>query len=199
MYGKKLEQQRLIIDARYASQCCRRPPSSKLGTSATIGDVDLSDATMKAAGLQDPTLYAAAVDLTDCFYQFTVREMAEWFACEWTETAETWGVRQVWCPAARGFVPVAPEERLCWVFEGLPMGWSWSLFFAQEVMSQVVSSVLVSGSRLGDAPVGGLLRDGEVVPVLGPGRPVGAVYVDNATIVAGSFADASEALERLRV
>ena len=51
---KKHDQQRLIIDGRYASQCCRRPPASKLGTSATIGDLDLSDSTLRAAGLEDP-------------------------------------------------------------------------------------------------------------------------------------------------
>ena len=94
---KKHQQQRLIVDARYASQCCRRPPGVKLGSAASLASLDLSAEALSSAGVPaDADLHAVAVDLTDCFYQFTVPEAAEWFACEWPERAGVWGATEVW-------------------------------------------------------------------------------------------------------
>eukprot|EP00972_Heterocapsa_arctica_P115757 16449563-Heterocapsa_arctica.AAC.1 len=61
--------------------------------------------------------------------------MADWFAVEWPETAATWKTTSCWDPDLNTETPCDPGEKLYFVFEGLRMGWSWSLYFAQSAMS----------------------------------------------------------------
>ena len=65
----------------------------------------------------------------------------------------------------------------------LPVGWAWALYFAQGVVSERARRPCVDGDRQ-------LLRDKRPAPLLRPGRPLAAVYVDNFTGVGDSAADA---------
>eukprot|EP00972_Heterocapsa_arctica_P069193 10223590-Heterocapsa_arctica.AAC.1 len=69
--------------------------------------------------------------------------MADRFAVKWPETAATWKTTSCWDPDLNAETPCDPEEKLYFVFEGLPMGWSWSLFFAQAGMSAAVMRALL--------------------------------------------------------
>eukprot|EP00972_Heterocapsa_arctica_P049516 7288102-Heterocapsa_arctica.AAC.1 len=76
-----------------AGQLHRRPPHTRLGTPEALCSLDLSDDMLRTAGADPASVspHIASVDLTDCFYQYRSRELAEWFACEWPEEAQTWG------------------------------------------------------------------------------------------------------------
>ena len=67
---------------------------------------------------------------------------------------------------------------LYFVVEGMPLGWTWALFFWQSALAAAVRTVV----RAGPDGRGGLVEDGEAAPVLAPGWPIAAVYVDNALI-----------------
>ena len=77
-------------------------------------------------------------------------------------------------------MPVEAGEELELVMEAMSMGWTWALHFCNE---GTVSCLEEAGGTA-------VLRDKEPAPHLGPGRPLGAVYVDNLTAVGGGAGDA---------
>ena len=184
---KKTGMQRMVVDARGPNQCHRRPPHSRLGSPAAVAALDLSDVALRAAGIEPSSaeLWMSTLDLVDYFYQFHGRDLASWWGVDFPERADVWGVAECWCPELRDFTPVEPWERLFFVFEGMPMGWSWALYFAQAAMETPFERAL-GAPRDG---IGGLLRDGRPPPLIGKGRPVGSVYVDNGAIFAASRED----------
>jgi len=193
---KKTGMQRMILDARFASACHRKPPACRLGTPAALGRLDLSDEALRAGGLEPASaLHAVGIDLVDCFYQYNVLHMCDWFACERAEPASVWEVTEAWDPSAGRYDAVDPSTQLYFCFSALPMGWSWSLFFAQSAMTTALRTVFPQRSLGSAGLVGGLLEDASVAPLVGKSAPVCAVYVDNATIVAESRAAAAAAAE----
>ena len=85
---KKDGLQRLIIDARAANRAHRPPPTTRLGSSRCMADLDLSDPRLKASGFGGLGSGAAARphgvegDVGDCFYNYTIPELASWFGFE---------------------------------------------------------------------------------------------------------------------
>ena len=194
--GKKDGMQRLVVGALSPNQQHRRPPSTRLGTGTALGMLDLSDAAALEAGV-DPAetdCYAAAIDLRDSFYQFSRRRLSSWFACPWPERADTWEVDEVYNEGTGMMEPVGPEEPLYFVFEGLPMGWSWALFFRQNAMELAISRAVPVDTR----GYGGLSVDRTPAPGFGPGSPVASVHVDNATPIGLNFKDMLGAYARAR-
>ena len=59
---------------------------------------------------------------------------------------------------------VQPHELLYFFFEGMLMGWSWVLYFAQAAMETPFEKALGKPSN----GIGGLLRDGKPFPLIGP-------------------------------
>ena len=53
---------------------------------------------------------------------------------DFPEHADTRGVTETWVEVSRAFVFVEPHKLLYFVFEGMPMGWDWALYFAQAAM-----------------------------------------------------------------
>ena len=185
--AKKDGMQRLVVDARAPNQQHRRPPSTRLGTGTALGMLDLSDDAARAAGA-DPVhtdYYAASLDLRDSFYQFSCRRLSSWFACPWPERADTWEVNEVYDEDTNTMVPVDPGEPLYFVFEGLPMGWSWALYFCEHAMELAISRAVPMDSRC----LGGLSVDRTPAPGLGPGSPIASVYVDNGTLIGMTLKD----------
>ena len=73
------------------------------------------------------------------------------------------------------------------------MGWAWALYFCQAAMAKAVAAAV----PMRDEKYGGLVRDGFPPPLVAPGAPIAAVYVDNAVVVAWSPSEASAALQRI--
>eukprot|EP00973_Karenia_brevis_P082945 11501599-Karenia_brevis.AAC.1 len=130
----------------------RRPPRSALGTPGALGSVDISDDAILEAeswgeiqtdGLPsgEISVHASTVDLQDSFYQLKNRRLADWFGCEWAETASAWGITS-FVNADGVEEKVEPIEMLFFVFEGMPMGWSWALYFCQSAMCDACSDAV---------------------------------------------------------
>ena len=122
--------------------------------------------------------------------------MASWFGFDDATTVEeltSLGFENVW---------IFDDEKQCWerpgllekiypVFEGIPMGWSWGLYFANE------STAFVAGSTA-PGEEDWLLRERAPVPVLAPDKTVTGVYVDNVQVVGGRPQDVDSKMNGLK-
>ena len=82
---KKDGMQRLIVDARQANQCHRRPPTTRLATAAGMAELDFIGEEMSGCGpvsgaCLGPSM--AAGDVGDCFYNFSVDCLSSWFCTD---------------------------------------------------------------------------------------------------------------------
>ena len=98
----------------------------------------------------------------------------------------------MWCDERRRYENVGAEEVLYWVFEGMPMGWTWALYFCQNTMEAAAEEATPAS---GDGR-GWVAQDSVDAPIVAEGWPVSSVYVDNALVVCWNRRDAVEALSR---
>ena len=79
-------------------------------------------------------------DVGDCFYNFFLEEACSWFSTGDRLTMQEFRDRgfvvdEIFDDELKDFVPVRPDEQLYICFRGVSMGWSWALYFAQEIVS----------------------------------------------------------------
>ena len=196
---KKDGWQRLIIDARVANASHQRPATTRLSSAASLISLDYSPETMEAngfggvAGDFDSTLFPTAEsgDVGDCFYNFLVPEMASWFS-----TGDWFSTQQL---SELGLLPstvyddllgyetqVQEGGMLVPCFAGMAMGWSWSLFLANEAIVHQCS--LPRGQD-------DMIRDRAPAPAILPDRPAVGVYVDNIHVFGGRAGQAGERMK----
>ena len=187
---KKGVQIRIIVDGREASLYCRRPPYTPLGSAGAWSEVDLSAETLEASGVPGGAeIHGAAADLSDGFHQFTHAELGSLFGFDFPELAQEYGCTSVYDPATHAYFEVSPDTRVFPVYVGLPMGWSWSLHFCQ----QVLADSMATGIRaVGLTPV--MLLEKEPAPPPSLDAVFCAPYVDNANLAAFSRDRAALAL-----
>ena len=87
----------------------------------------------------------------DCFYNFSIEELSSWFGFGDTFTVRELrkmgiDVTRVYDDQSQTQTAVSDEERLHMCFGGIPMGWSWALYFAQEIVSYQCLVVPMTGS-----------------------------------------------------
>ena len=196
---KGTDQQRLIIDARQANSCHRPPPSTKLSTPAGMVALDLSPGSLEADGFGgyfgDSHVSAESGDVGDCFYNFTVPELSAWFCtddCFDQNELAALGihVKTIYDDAAGCEVPLHSNERVFAAFKGIPMGWAWALYIANEIVNHQVS---FSSTRPGYDEI----RDRCPPPALLPGKPVVGTYVDNVHTFGGRAGEAGARMEAI--
>eukprot|EP00971_Amphidinium_carterae_P052220 1027986-Amphidinium_carterae.2 len=129
---KKNGTQRLIVDARQANRVCRRPPHGDLGTVTALTQVWTPRRDPEEISAQG---HGASVDLYNGFYQFRARSLGSLFGIDFPERAEVWGIDSVFNEETGREEPIRKDELVFAVFEGLPMGFSWSLFLCNETIS----------------------------------------------------------------
>ena len=195
---KKDQTQRLIVDARQANACHYRPPTTRLSTPSGLLSLDYSLETLEASGfggllIDQPGGHAEAGDVGDCFYNFTIPEVCSWFGFDDsfdTDELKAMGIFQptIYDDDVRGETPVVEGERLFVCFGGMPMGWAWSLYFANEVIVHQCS--LSRGGCLDD-----VIRDKRPAPLLQPGRPAVGVYVDNVNVFGVTMGEAGTRMD----
>jgi hypothetical protein len=184
--GKKDGSLRLIVDGREPSSFHRRPPHSALGTPAAVASMDLSDQAFNDAGVDPASAepQGAGVDLRHGFHQFTNIDMGSWFGMDFPEPAEVYDTDFVYCELSRARIAVPRDAVVFPVYEGLPMGWSWSLFFCQEATSYAQQEGVARACGLPLSGVGPeqphALRDRFPSPAWSLSRAVTSTYVDNA-------------------
>ena len=190
--------QRLIIDARVANASHQRPPTTRLSTPASLISLDYSPETMEAngfggvAGDSDSALFPTAEsgDVGDCFYNFLVPELASWFSTgDWFSTHQLEELGLLPCTVYDDLLghetPVQEGEMLVPCFAGMAMGWSWSLFLANEA---IVHQCSIPRGQLQDD----MIRDRAPAPAILPDRPAVGVYVDNIHVFGGRAGQAGE-------
>ncbi|CAK0853410.1 unnamed protein product, partial [Prorocentrum cordatum] len=186
--------QRLIIDARAANRAHRLPPTTRIGSSRCMADLDLSDPRLKASGFGGVGSGTAASpaglegDVGDCFYNFAIPELASWFGFEDrfdTAELESMGCRSatIWDDAEGAETKVVDGEVLYPCMAAVCMGWSWALYFASEAVTYRVEKTL-------DDCADQIMREMQPAPVLRPGKCVTGVYVDNVQVIGGCEGDA---------
>ncbi|CAK0831794.1 unnamed protein product [Prorocentrum cordatum] len=197
---KKDGLQRLIIDARAANRAHRPPPTTRLGSSRCMADLDLSDPRLKASGFGGLGSGAFSPagregDVGDCFYNFTIPELASWFGFadrfdtrELTEMGCLPG--SIWDDAEGAETEVVDGEQLYPCMCAVCMGWSWALYFANEAVTYRVQRALPDGAEK-------VMREMQPAPTIEPGKCVAGVYVDNVQVIGGCEADANTQMHKI--
>ncbi|CAK0829777.1 unnamed protein product, partial [Prorocentrum cordatum] len=126
-------------------------------------------------------------DVGDCFYNFTIPELASWFGFE--DRFDTVELDGMGCrPAtARGDAvgaesEVVDGEALCPCMAAVCMGWSWALCFASEAVTYRVEKTLADGPDQ-------IMREMQPAPILKPGKCATGVHVDNVQVIGGCKSD----------
>ena len=129
------------------------------------------------------------MDVSDCFYQFQIKEMASWFGIDYPKSASVWGqqrfdVGTVYDEDLGRHIRVGKEATLYPVIGVMPMGWTWALFFANETIAH-----LVREASLGP-PLE--MRERLPVPQLWEAPTVDSTYVDNVALIGARKQDVTE-------
>ena len=195
--------QRLIVDCRQANYLQRRPATTRLATPAGLTALDFDRETLLASGFNgrpdefdsiNPSLETG--DVGDCFYNFIIKEACSWFSTG--DTLDTTEMRHlgiyqdtIYDDSLGADTPVVEGETLFVCFGGMPMGWSWALYFAQEIVSEQCR--IASGAEPGE-----LVRDKTMAPLVSPGKAAIGVYVDNVHTFGGTSQDASHRMSKIQ-
>jgi hypothetical protein len=131
--------------------------------------------------------------VNDCFYNYYMEELASWFGIDRPGSVDFW-VKAGWkkCEIfddlTQQFFHPAYDLMVYPVFRGLCMGWSWSLYFANESVNYIVNGMV-------ERPLQEI-RDKAPLPSLANG-PLTGVYVDNISIIGKTREEAVGAAERV--
>lgn len=183
----------MVIDARQANAAHRAPPPTHLAGAGCYNDLILDPAAFPTAGegsLAGWDVSGNEADVADCFWNFTIDPLADWFGVDdprqvkWLRQ-RGFRIREVWDNTQMTQTLVAEHEVLYPCVRGMCMGWSWSLHFANEAVR-----AMVAGATGGDSSW--LMRDGHKLPLLRPGFLVGGVYVDNISILGATANDVNQ-------
>lgn len=122
-------------------------------------------------------------DVGYCFYNYWIPELASWFGFDDPMTRADWeadGFRigAIYDDESGAFAEPELDRLLYPCMEGMWMGWSWGLFFANEATAFRVAQ---TGTENGlDA-----MRERQPTPDVRPGVCITGTYVDNVQIIAG--------------
>ena len=186
---------RMVIDARRVNASHRTPPVTRLATPRAYMGLSLQTPTV-----QSPTTgnlssgFGMEADACDCFYNFLIEDLADWFGvdlpltiAEWK--AAGWEPTSLWDSGARTYVTPQDEWTVYPVFRGLCMGWSWALHFANEAVANICNNASVPPSLQ--------VRDRRPTPQVNEG-PVLGVYVDNISIIGSTVSQVSQRAEKVK-
>lgn len=123
---------RMVIDARRVNASHHDPPCARLSTPRSFLGMQLHPTTDGS-----PLAFGIEADVNDCFYNYFTETLASWFGIErrgsigfWK--SEGWISTPLFDDDLQGFTTLDDNAEVFPVFRGLCMGWSWSLFFANE-------------------------------------------------------------------
>ena len=138
--SKKDGMQRLIVDARDSNSRQKKPPTTRLSTPTTFMDLDFSNFNSGLGEVMETRLPSmTAGDVGDCFYNFSVEPLASWFCTDDRMSAGElrrlgFKIDLLWDDDLGRRVAVHKDEMLWFTFAGVCMGWSWALYFANEIV-----------------------------------------------------------------
>ena len=182
---------RMIIDARITNIHPRTPPVTRLGSAVNYSDLDLSEESLSTNIGKDANEvgWGSEMDVSDCFYQFEVKEMASWFGIDFPRTAGFWpdqgvSLDKIFDEESGRYVPVTDGTTLFPVVNVMPMGRTWALFFANETVAHLVAKSDKYGSAV--------LRERLPTPQLWDSRTISSTYVDNMAVIGSRKEDVQQ-------
>ena len=146
---KKSGQLRLVIDARPANRVFDLPPGVSLASSESFSKLECGDG---------EEVYVGTVDVQDCFHRLKMPDwMRPYFCLPPVRTGDV-GISSLDGIELEAWQEIFPCC-LC-----LPMGFTWSLYFAQNINQDIVSDVnsLQSSSPITDKSPGTVVTDKKV-------------------------------------
>ena len=173
----------MVIDARITNFRHRVPPTTRLGSGSNFAHLDVSDESLQhflGATEGEQLGFGNELDVSDCFYQFRIPNMAQWFGIDFPKPAEFWSqygvdLKNVYEDDLECDIALQPGETVYPVIGAMAMGWSWALFLAHESVSYL--------ARMASPSPGLELRDKRPVPQLWHGDALISTYVDNVSVV----------------
>ena len=145
---KKLDQIRMVLDCRPVNQLHRPPPKSRLATPGALATLNLAEEWSQLSSQTGvaPTMSVAgaSIDLQDGYYQFECENLSSWFCLGETYSVDALGLQQIFDEPSRSYSAAVPGERVWACFRGLPMGWSWALFFCHSALEEAGRRALVA-------------------------------------------------------
>ena len=177
---------RMVVDARISNFHHHPPPTTRLGSSANYTDLELSEdvLTEKLCHLHSTEVgFGAELDVADCFWQFKVDELAEWFGVQMPRPAS------FWAELGADVSEFSINDTLFPVITGMPMGWKWALFFANEVVAAIARQ---SGCGF---PLE--LREKLPVSQLWEASSITSVYVDNVAVIGATFEGVQHRIQQI--
>ena len=180
---------RMVIDCRGTNQACQDPPTTRLGSARCYSDLKL-----EVDDPSTPCAWGREADVNDCFYRFSLPELAHYFGINHPLTADEWkqlGIEfdSVYDPILKQELIVAGDAPLFPCFRAVPMGWNWALFLCHEAVLEIAQR----GAPWAD----GILREKKVTPQLDEFRTILGVYVDNITVLGRSKEDVEQRCKAL--
>ncbi len=165
---------RLVIDCRGTNLLHQDPPTTRLGSARCYRDLDLS------AGSGCTQAFGQGADVADCFYRFSLPELADYFAINEPLSAsecQSLGIecRRVFDASIGSEISTTPDQILFPCFAVVPMGWTWALWVCNEAVVRIATA----SSPWAD----GILREKNPTPQLSDYKTLIGVYVDNVTIL----------------
>ena len=159
---KKSGKLRIIFDTRDVNNFFRRPPKTALPTPAAFAGIESVD---------EGPLWFAGGDIQDCFYHLAVPEgLDEYFTLPAVRACDApWAL-------VEGMRP-APDTWITPCLQVLPMGWAWSLHWAQRSHVSLCRSVSEDCCDM--------VENRKVSHQLTGNRTSAAVYVDNYLFIGG--------------
>ena len=161
---KKNGSLRLVLDCRQVNAFFRIPPGCEMGSLAAMGELEVDVGT-------EQQLWISQADVQDCFWQCAIpMELARWFGLDAVPGSLliSLGVTHV-----DGQL-VHPDEFIHPVIGCLPMGWSWAMWFVQQLHETLV---------LEHFPESAVVRDGRPAPDLRDGDSCASPYCDNLGVI----------------
>ena len=174
---------RMVVDCRISNHYHARPPVTKLGSGAAFSELDLSDEAIAnhfGADWVNNIGYGCEMDVSDCFYQFTLDALASWFGINMGRPVSYWkkcgidvGLVYDDLTGLRGAVD--DNTILFPVIQAVPMGWSWALYLANEAVAYI--------ARMTQPERPLEFREKSPTPQLWECDSIVSTYVDNVSVV----------------
>eukprot|EP00438_Fugacium_kawagutii_P027263 Skav214356 [mRNA] locus=scaffold86:498779:503145:+ [translate_table: standard] len=187
---------RMVVDCRIAHAHHRSPPVTRLGGGANFCGFDLSSEMLGEHFPDDASHigYGSEMDVSDCFYQFSLPECAKWFGINDPRHVADWNscgfdLQSVWDEDQGKLLQVSSSTIVYPVVNAMPMGWTWALFFANETVAHIAAS--------SDPQHSPEIREKLKVPQLWEAKTLSSVYVDNVAIFGAKYTDVEERIQSL--
>ena len=172
----------MVFDARRTNARHHRPRHALPGVVEAIAAVDviatMDESTESGRDLVDYDLCASDADLQDGFYQMSEPRLASWFGICDAFRVDALGISSSWSVECVCVVPVDPHTLVYPVMDAMVMGWSWGLFFFNEVCA-------LAAFEVGDA-FGGLGSQIQPAPHLSCDSAACSIYSDDSVALAPS-------------